>query len=77
MAAENVPPTMRYALRPKAFQYTTKTDGLCMVKVDGVTASRYKHFCGENPRFANHLRTWGKAETVKLKLQTTPKVENC
>ena len=77
MAAANVPPNMRYALGPKAFQYTTKMDGLCMVNVNGVTASRYEHFCGENPRFAKHLRTWGKAGTVKVKLQTTPKVADC
>ena len=29
MAAANVPPAGRYALGPKAFQYTTKTDRLC------------------------------------------------
>jgi len=26
MAAANLPPAMRYALRPKVFQYATKTD---------------------------------------------------
>ena len=26
VAAANVPPAMRYALRPKVFQYATKTD---------------------------------------------------
>ena len=49
MAAVNVPSAMRYAQGPKAFQYATKTDGLCMVNVNGVVASaRYwtymKHF---------------------------------
>jgi hypothetical protein len=28
--------------------------------------TRYKHFCGQNPKFAQHLRTWGEAGTVKI-----------
>jgi hypothetical protein len=42
--------------------------------VDGRITTRYKHFCGKNPKFAQHLRTWGEAGTVKTKTKTTPKI---
>ena len=49
-------------------------DELIPITIDGVTAARYKRWCGTNPGFANHLRTWGEAGTVKVKTKTTPKL---
>jgi hypothetical protein len=42
--------------------------------INGLTLTQYKHFCGKNPKFAQHLRTWGEAGTVKTKTKTTPKI---
>jgi hypothetical protein len=74
MVAANVPMTIRYKLFPKAFEYATDTDGLQVTTIDGLTTTQYKHFCGKNPNFAQHLRTWGEARTVKTKTKTTPKI---
>jgi hypothetical protein len=68
---------IRYTLFPKAFEYATDTDGLQVATFDGQTTTRYKHFCGKNPKFAHHLRTWGEAGTVKTKTKTTPKIADC
>jgi hypothetical protein len=35
------------------------------------------HWDGENPNFVNHLQVWGKASTVKLKTNKTPKMADC
>jgi hypothetical protein len=74
MVAANVPMTIRYKLFPKAFEYATDRDGLQVTTIDGLTSTRYKHFCGKNPKFAQHLHTWGEAGTVKTKTKTTPKI---
>jgi hypothetical protein len=58
------------------FEYATDTDGLQVVTVDGLITTSYKHFFGQNPKFAHHLRTWGEAGTVKTKTKTTPKLAN-
>jgi hypothetical protein len=71
MVAANVPVTIRYKLFPKAFEYATDTDGLQVTTIDGLTTTRYKHFCGRNPKFAQHLRTWGEAGTVRTKMKTS------
>jgi hypothetical protein len=74
MVAAHVPMDVRYKLFQKAFEYATDTDGLQVGTVDGRTTTRYKHFCGKNPKFAHHLCTWGEAGTVKTKTKTTPKL---
>jgi hypothetical protein len=55
MTAANVPETLRYLLYHRAFQYATDTDGLGVHTIDDVTTTRYKQFCGKNPKFAKHL----------------------
>jgi hypothetical protein len=72
----NVPVKDRYRLYTKAFQTATQLDGLTVTEIDGVKDTRYKHWCGENPKFVNHLRTWGEAGTVKLRTRATTKVED-
>jgi hypothetical protein len=70
----NVPLIWRYKLFAKAFKTATLLNGLHVIELDGIQATRYEHWCGSNPKFANHLRTWGKAGTVNLKSKATPKV---
>jgi hypothetical protein len=75
MVTANVPMTIQYKLCPKAFKYATGTDGLQVMTINGLTLTRYKYFCGKNPKFAQHLRTWGEAGTVKKRRKkTTPKI---
>jgi hypothetical protein len=76
MIAANVPMAIRYVLFKEAFTTATKLDALVAVEVDGVTASRYKHFFGADPDYANYLKTWGEAGTVTLKDTFTPKVND-
>lgn len=45
------------------------------IELNGVTPSRYQHWCGRNPKFVDHLRTWGECGTVKLKTSTSPKMK--
>jgi hypothetical protein len=71
MVAAHVPMEIRYKLFPKAFEYATDSNGLQVATVDELTTTRFKHFCGKNPKFAHHLRTWGGAGTVKTKTKTT------
>ena len=50
-------------------------DGLIPIEIDGKIASRYNHWIGgKEPKFGNHLRTWGEAGTVKIKTIATPKL---
>ena len=65
MHRANLPMMDRYRLAHKAFQCATHLDGLTVVQVNGVTKTHYEHLVGQNPVFAKHLRTWGKAGTVK------------
>jgi hypothetical protein len=59
-----------------AFKTATLLDGLLPIETGGVAASRCVHWCGKNPGFAKHLRTWGEAGTVKTKTDTAPKVKD-
>lgn len=74
MNIANVPKEVRFILWIKAFDTAGKLDGLVQIEIDGVTQSRYKHWTGKDPVWANHLRTWGEAGTVKVSSKMTPKV---
>jgi hypothetical protein len=63
----------QYLLYCYAFDTATKLDGFVQVMKDGITQSRYKHWCQEEPAWAKHLRTFGEAGTIKIKTDTTPK----
>jgi hypothetical protein len=45
-----------------------------VIEIEGVHATRYLYWSGKEPAFAKHLKTWGEAGTVKLKIKATPKV---
>ena len=74
MARANIPPHVHYKVFREAFKTATLLDRLNPVTIDGVTKTRYEHWCGRNPAFAQHLCTWGEAGTVKVCTKTTPKI---
>ena len=76
MTRANLPRTIRYRLLKDAYKTAALLDGLTAIKIDDKTATRYIHWCGKNPSFANHLRTWGEAGTVKIKTKMTPKLSD-
>jgi hypothetical protein len=74
MHRANVPINIRYKVWKEAFKTATLLDGLTVIKLNGVEATRFVHWGGENPEFAKYLRVWGEAGTVKTKTKTTPKL---
>jgi Reverse transcriptase (RNA-dependent DNA polymerase) len=74
MVRANLPRPIRYRLFKDAYKTAALLDGLAVINIDGKSATRYVHWCGKNPAFAKHLRTWGEAGTVKIKTKTTPKL---
>jgi hypothetical protein len=74
MHQANIPLLLRCKLWREAFKTVTLLDGLIAVEIEAVTATRYVHWCGQNPAFAKHLKTWGEAGIVKLKIAATPRV---
>jgi hypothetical protein len=70
----NVPLKTRYKLFTEAFKTATLLDALVVVDIDGVKKSRVEHWSGKRPSYAENLRTWGEAGTVKLKTLATPKI---
>jgi hypothetical protein len=67
---------LRYLLCKEAFKTATSLDGLTVIKLDGVEKTRYEHWCGQLPKFAKHLSTWGEAGTVTLKNKRTGKLSD-
>jgi hypothetical protein len=74
MARANLPLNIRYKVFTKAFKTATLLDGLTVIKIGNQEAIRYEHWCGKNPEFSEHLRTWGEVGTVKIKTNATPKI---
>jgi hypothetical protein len=72
----NIPFAIRHLLWREAFKTATLLDGLQVIELDGTEATRYVHWNNKNPDFAQHLRTWGEAGTVKLKTKMTPKLRD-
>ena len=76
MVAAKVPKEWRRKLFPFAANTATDLDGLLAVEWKGKVATRYEHWCGKNPAFAKHLRTWGEAGVVTIKSTRTTKVDD-
>jgi hypothetical protein len=57
MHMAHIPKKMRYQIVPKAFKMATVLNGL--VEDKGQSNTRYERFFGKNPKFVNHLRTFG------------------
>jgi hypothetical protein len=62
-----VPNEFRYILWREAFRTATLLDGLTIIEINNIKATRYIHWEGNNPKFVSNLRTWGEAGVVKLK----------
>jgi hypothetical protein len=56
------------------FKTATLLDGLRVIELNGKAHTKFKHWCGTNPRFIEHIRAWGEVEIVKLKDLGTWKV---
>ena len=65
-----------YQLIGKSFTTVTLLDRLTVIETSGQHASCYEHFFGETLRFACSLCTVGEVGTVKIKTDTTPKLED-
>ena len=72
LSAAGIPKNYRKLFWREAFQTATLLDGLITVEVEGKKLSRFEHWYGKAPRFANHLRKWGESGVVKLRTQTLP-----
>jgi hypothetical protein len=46
------------------------------VTIGRITKTRYEHWFGSNPAFANHLGTWGEASVVTLTMNMQPKLRD-
>ena len=67
---------MWYQLFGKSFTTVTLLDGVTVIKIDGKFVSCYKHVFGNMPRFVHSLCMVGETGTVKVKTDTTPKLED-
>jgi hypothetical protein len=77
MHRANVPMKERYKLFCEAFKTATLLDGLIPIELDGKLRPCVVHWISRLPNFVKHLRTWGEAGTVKMKMQTTAKLADC
>eukprot|EP00957_Ditylum_brightwellii_P201230 15324682-Ditylum_brightwellii.AAC.2 len=51
-------------------------EGTVVVVVDDIKHTQYEHFCGKLPKFLKFLKQWGEAGTVKVRIRSTPKLNN-
>ena len=77
MHQANLPMEMRFRLFGEIFTTITLLDGLTIIEVDGLKQSWYKHIFKKKPKFVKYLCTIGKAGTVKIPSDTTPKLQDC
>jgi hypothetical protein len=76
MNAANFPKELRFKIWREVFQAATYLDGVLAIALDGKLATRYEHWGGSNPKFVKHLRIWGEAGTVKIKTDTSIKLND-
>ena len=76
MHRANLPLEYRNLLWTTAFDTATLLDGLVVIEINGVSQTRYEHWCGQLPKFAHHLCTWGEAGTVKIATDTSKKLND-
>jgi hypothetical protein len=75
-AMTNIILKLRYKLFREAFIAATKLDGLNVIEIDGQKVTRDMHFSGENRAYVDYMRTWGEADTVKMKTKMPPKIHD-
>ena len=72
----NLPMEMRYRLFGEIFTTVTLLDWLTVIEISGKCTSWYEHFFGEIMGFAHSFNMVGEAGTLKIKTDTTPKLED-
>ena len=72
----NIHLSQQHILFSKAAMTATLLDGLMILTINGVMATRFEHTHGNVPEFTKSMRTWGKAGLLKLKTKTTPNIFN-
>ena len=76
MNAANLPEKMRYKLFMDAIKTATLLDGMVVIELNEEAKTRFEHYLGKLPNFTKYLRTWGEAGTVKIKTDTSPKLND-
>ena len=66
MQDAGVPQEQRYLLYQEASSHATRLDGLVIIEINGVKATRFKHLIGADPRFILSMRTWGEEGVIKV-----------
>eukprot|EP00957_Ditylum_brightwellii_P164700 12540151-Ditylum_brightwellii.AAC.1 len=74
MIDANVPINIWCNVCNEAIITATLTDRLTAIELNGKLATQYMPLFKKNPTFAEHLRTWGEAGTVKVKKAIMPKL---
>ena len=73
MIAANVPDTEKHLMMPEAALTASKLANLIPESIDGVYATRHKHFYGVESTITKYLKTWDEAGTVTIKSKLHPK----
>uniref|UniRef100_A0A7S2KWV0 Integrase catalytic domain-containing protein n=1 Tax=Leptocylindrus danicus TaxID=163516 RepID=A0A7S2KWV0_9STRA len=76
MNAANLLEKMRYKLFMDAIKTATLLNGMMVVELEGEVKTRFEHYLGKLPNSTKYLRTWGEAGTVKIKTDTSPKLND-
>lgn len=66
MVNANIPEDQQYLVYRKAISHASLLDGLMVITINGVTATRFVHLFGSNPRFINNMRVWGEAGVIEV-----------
>jgi hypothetical protein len=76
MNSSNVPKELRFKIWRESFQVATNLDGFSAIVLDGKLATRYEYWRGSNHNFAKHLSIWEATGTIKIKTDTSPKLND-
>ena len=66
----------KYKLFKESHKCACLTDGLTVLTLNGKTQTRFEHWSGKLPAFAQHLRTWGEAGVISTRDLKTPKIHD-
>ena len=72
----NVPYKMRHKIMSEANLTANKLDSLVVSEINEVMQTRYEHFGMKVQKFEKHMRTWGEAGVVKIKISTSLKLKD-
>ena len=61
----NISRVIHYKLCGKVSKSVSKLDQLIVIEINGVKKTRFNHYTGVSPPWVKHMRTFGKAVTVR------------